>query len=400
MANNALSAIAANLAQGEWIKTTSADENLKTFNKYLVKYQRWMNICCRDIAMDDSQKLDLLLATAGADLEDLMIQAKVETRNEPQMDQVDGVEARDAIVANPNATLPVLAQQAVEAVAFTPAIVPTPWVVGIPKIRKEIRKYSNQIMARHELMFGMPAENYPNWRKWAQELIEQAKRCSWDEYGYEQAAPDALLYQCPNQSGKEKIMEGKMNFQECVDYGMTKLTANEEGRKISGGAKHERQEDSTIGKVEEKKTKACDCKRCFEKHEFRNCPAFGYHCLKCSAPNHLANSRECRNSKPPPEGAVRPPRGGQGRGDQRPKGRQRQPQRSRKQQQQRRRQDGQIQVGRKEDGIRSYQRWRSGKIWERDGILLKGKQIIVPKVLQAQSIAIAHEGHMQADGTL
>ena len=89
--------------------------------------------------------------------------------------------------------MPILAQEAVEAVAFRAAIVPTPWVVGIAKIRAEIRKYSNQIMARHELMFGMPASNYPDWRKWAQELIEQAKRCSWDEYGYEQAALDQCI---------------------------------------------------------------------------------------------------------------------------------------------------------------------------------------------------------------
>lgn len=45
-----------------------------------------------------------------------------------------------------------------------------------------------------------------------------------------------------------------------------------------------------------------------------------------------------------------------------------------------------------------------GKLWseikERDGILLKGQQIIVPKTLQAQAITLAHEGHMQADGTL
>ena len=45
-----------------------------------------------------------------------------------------------------------------------------------------------------------------------------------------------------------------------------------------------------------------------------------------------------------------------------------------------------------------------GKMWdeirERDGILTKGKQVIVPKLLQAQAIALAHEGHMQADGTL
>ena len=45
-----------------------------------------------------------------------------------------------------------------------------------------------------------------------------------------------------------------------------------------------------------------------------------------------------------------------------------------------------------------------GKMWEdikeRDGILTKEGKIIVPKSLQAQAIALAHEGHMMADGTL
>ena len=39
------------------------------------------------------------------------------------------------------------------------------------------------------------------------------------------------------------------------------------------------------------------------------------------------------------------------------------------------------------------------EIRERDGVLLKGKQIIVPKLLQPQAITLALEGHMQADGT-
>ena len=39
-------------------------------------------------------------------------------------------------------------------------------------------------------------------------------------------------------------------------------------------------------------------------------------------------------------------------------------------------------------------------IRERDGILFKDGKIIVPKRLQPQVIALAHEGHMLADGTL
>ena len=49
-----------------------------------------------------------------------------------------------------------------------------------------------------------------------------------------------------------------------------------------------------------------------------------------------------------------------------------------------------------------------GKIWEEihewDGILIRekdgGKKLVVPKALQAQAMAIAHEGHQQTNGTL
>ena len=44
-----------------------------------------------------------------------------------------------------------------------------------------------------------------------------------------------------------------------------------------------------------------------------------------------------------------------------------------------------------------------GKIWdethERDSLLIRNKQLIIPKTLQAQAIALAHEGHQQMDGT-
>merc|ERR1712030_62570 len=91
-------------------------------------------------------------------------------------------------------------------------------------------------MARKKLRFDMPAGDYSDWRKWAQELLLQAKRCNWERYGAEQAALDALLYQCPNQQWKDRLMEGNLNFQEAVDYGMTKLTAKEEGKQLGGGS--------------------------------------------------------------------------------------------------------------------------------------------------------------------
>ena len=44
-----------------------------------------------------------------------------------------------------------------------------------------------------------------------------------------------------------------------------------------------------------------------------------------------------------------------------------------------------------------------GKMWEelqeREGYLIRGNQIVVPKSLQRRAIELAHEGHQQADGT-
>ena len=119
-------------------------------------------------------------------------------------------------------------------------------------------------------------------------MLEQAKRCKWEEYTSEVAALDALLYQCPNQQWKDKIMEGTMNFQECIDWGMSKWAAKEQG-KVIGDKLIKDATTLPTDKLEEKKLQ--DCKKCFQKHEFRNCPAWNQQCSKCQRWNHLANSR-------------------------------------------------------------------------------------------------------------
>ena len=104
-------------------------------------------------------------------------------------------------------------------------------------IKDSITKYSNQVIARDKLWHKMPAGDFTDWRKWAQELLLQAERCGpWDTYGAEQAALDAMTYQCPNQQWKDRLMEGNLNFQEAIDYGMTKLTAKEEGKELGVGS--------------------------------------------------------------------------------------------------------------------------------------------------------------------
>ena len=87
-------------------------------------------------------KWDLLIATGGNDLEDLILhQAKIETR------QITAI----------------LAAQDVAAVA---AVNPTPWEDGLELCRNAISRYTNQIVARNNLFSKMPASNYFDWRKW------------------------------------------------------------------------------------------------------------------------------------------------------------------------------------------------------------------------------------------
>ena len=231
-----------------------------------------------------------------------------------KIEKIDPVEAQDEIPeipADPTNNIPGQAfQAAVRRRIGRPETPATTWDEGIKMIRNAISKYSNQVMARYKLMFEMPATDHTDYRKWCDELLEQAKRCQWEEYGAEQAALDALLYQCPNQSWKDKIMEGKVNFHEAVEYGLSKLAARQEGKKITvSGVKPETTPELPLDRLDTKKDEKVDCKRCFEKHEIRNCPAWGYRCSKCQMPNHLANSQECKDKANPPAGAERPGRG-------------------------------------------------------------------------------------------
>merc|ERR1712030_163963 len=118
-------------------------------------------------------------------------------------------------------------------------------------------KYSNQVCARNKLWHNMPA----------------------GDYAAEQAALDAMTYQCPNQQWKDRLMEGKITFQEAIDYGMTKLTAKQEGKTVGNGSVKPDSPVLPVDKLEkEKDTKFVSCGNCFEKHKARSCPAWGYQC--------------------------------------------------------------------------------------------------------------------------
>ena len=136
----ALATIAANLSPGEWVKTNSAEENGASFDKWIRKYERWESIACGALNHTISQRWNLLLATGGTDLEDIILhQAKVTVRHVPRIDPVEGREEIPFIAANPDTGLGGQAHQAaVQRVIGRPEVNPTNWEVGIQMIKDSI----------------------------------------------------------------------------------------------------------------------------------------------------------------------------------------------------------------------------------------------------------------------
>ena len=226
-----MAAIAASLNPGGWEKDPSPEGNLKNFDDYIDKFDRWLDVC--DMQLTIRQKWGLLIATGGTHMKDLVIhQAAVEVRQIPEVQAVQAVQGVVGVPAGPQGNPPaVQAVQAVAEVIGQPAVNPTPWEAGLVLIRAAISKYANQITARKKLFSEMPHTDYSDWRKWTQELLEQAKRCIWTNYGPEQAALDALLYQCPDEGWRNKIIGGKMDFHEAVDWGPPRSTQRLKGKR-------------------------------------------------------------------------------------------------------------------------------------------------------------------------
>ena len=148
----ALAAIAANLSPGEWLKTTSAEENGTSFDKWIQKYERWESIACGALNHTDTQQWNLLLATGGSDLEDIILhQAKIVVKHIPRIDPVEGRQEIPLIPPNADGTGGQAYQAAIEPVIGRLEVNPTPWDQGIEMIRKSITKYSNEVMARKKL---------------------------------------------------------------------------------------------------------------------------------------------------------------------------------------------------------------------------------------------------------
>ena len=107
---------------GLWTKTTSPNENLTSFNRYIRMFRRWTSVAGLD-GFNDKQMWDLLIITGGNDMEDLIqFQSGIETRQQARV---------QAVIGPP-------------AVPEIPQITPSTWEEGMTLARAAINRHTNQ----------------------------------------------------------------------------------------------------------------------------------------------------------------------------------------------------------------------------------------------------------------
>ena len=251
--------------------------------------------------MDDSMKWDVLIAAGGEDLDNVMKEASIKTEAKEEIPEVPYRRYRQyqpEIPRGPSGDPPGQAEQQEQLeqqhVPKVPAVVPTKWDNGIKMIENTIQKYMNPIMQRAILMTEMPAANYDDWRTWGLALKEQSQRFAWGkDYTWEVAALDALLYQCPDQHWKKKILAGKWDFQTALDYGIRELFAKLQAEELGNNNRAKgRATEEPVNSVGEA-SKGPLCKMCIGNHPRYKCPAKS---KPCDTKGHVAKSFQCPNN--------------------------------------------------------------------------------------------------------
>ena len=191
---------------------------------------------------------------------------------------------------------------------------------------------SNELIARHKLFKEMPASNYADIKKWALELELQAKRCKWEDYNWQEAARDALIYQCPDSIWRAKIFRDKADFNKAVAWGVENVVVKKIGERLDEGQTKTMKGDSKMMEQDEDRvtdnrpsdqrgqgnqrgrggrgrgtggrgggrntTEEC-CPFCGLEHIFgtQHCPAFGSKCYECGGMNHWKHRPRCKGSQ-------------------------------------------------------------------------------------------------------
>ena len=83
--------------------------------------------------------------------------------------------------------------------------------------RKDIVTRTNQARSRLKL-FQQMAQGDQQFFAWAQEVLKQARRCTWQGYDEKAGARDAILYQTTDAKLRKKILAENLNYEDTVTW--------------------------------------------------------------------------------------------------------------------------------------------------------------------------------------
>ena len=157
---------------------------------------------------------------------------------------------------------------------------------AIEKIRNGIVGKTNQAMSRLKLFqqMGQGSQKFGAWQK---EVYKQAKRCTWTNYGIQDAARDAILYQTTDQRLRKRILANNLSYEDTVTWGQSNEEATRKAQLVEETTG--RSEDK-VRRLEEKLTKlqsqqrtAHRCQTCSRPRHSPEQPCPGIKCPECHA---------------------------------------------------------------------------------------------------------------------
>ena len=98
-------------------------------------------------------------------------------------------------------------------------------------------------------LFQQMAQEEQQFSTWAQEVLKQARRCTWQGYDDKAAARDAILYQISDAKLRKDILADNLSYDDTVMWGMTN---QQSGRKSKQLAEVTGAGESRVQRLEEK----------------------------------------------------------------------------------------------------------------------------------------------------
>ena len=81
-------------------------------------------------------------------------------------------------------------------------------------------------------LFQQMGQGSQKFGAWQKEIYKQAKRCTWTNYGIEDATRDTILYQTADQKLRKRILANNLSYEDTVVWGQSNEEASRKAQLV------------------------------------------------------------------------------------------------------------------------------------------------------------------------